>query len=328
MKIVINDFGSKISLKENTIIIHSKDKKDILPLECISEIIISNSCLITSNIIHKCVLNNIQIIFLDEYGYPYLYIENLNNACSPILKRKQLILQKSIFGVNLVKETITQKLQNRQLHLNNLAKNRKLKVKDDIKQSVISIQKYIDLIKSLQSDNVLDIRNIIQSYEGNAGKIYFKQISDLLEHRYKFQGRSFKPAKDYYNCMLNYSYGVMYSKIGEFCINARLDIYIGIMHADIYNKPTLTYDLIEPYRYYCEKVVFKLFSKRMIKNDMFYEVDGGYFLNKDGKKVLLKEFYTELDKKVKVNGKNITINNKIKNDMLLLAKAIGESNIC
>lgn len=328
MKIIINDFGSKLSLKQDMIIISSKDKKQTIPIDCISEIIISNSCLLTSDIIHKCIKNNILFSFIDDCGSPYLYMEDLNNACSPIIKRKQLLLCESNLGVKIIKSTITQKIKNRQEHLCKLAKNRDKDIRDYIKENVDNIKQYINTIQQIDNNNLDKIRQTIQAYEGNAGRIYFSVISNLLKSKYKFKGRSFNPAKDYYNCMLNYSYGVMYGKIYQSCIKARLDPYIGIMHKDIYNKPTLTYDLIEPYRIYCEETVFKLFSKSMVKEDMFYAIDGGYFLNEKGKKLLLTEYYKTLNKKEKLNNKSINISKKIDNDIILLSKTIGESNIC
>lgn len=328
MKIIVNDFGTKISLKEDTVSIVNKNKKEIVPIECISEIVVCNGCLLTSDVIHKCIEHNVQFSFIDKYGNPYLYMENLNNACSPILKRKQLLLYKNKLGVSIIKAIIIQKLKNRQLHLNGIAKNRKYDIKQNLKDAVNKIEVYIKLLEQIDGQDIVAIRKTIQAYEGNGGKIYFKEISNLLKPKYRFEGRSFKPAKDFYNCMLNYSYGIMYGKIYEYCIQARLDPYIGIMHADIYNKPTLTYDLIEPYRYYCEKTVFKLFSKNMVKDYMFSDIQNGYFLNEEGKKILLTELYKTLNSKVKVKGKNITISNKIKNDIVLLAKVIGDSDIC
>ncbi len=328
MKIIINEFGSKISIKEDTVCITNKNKKERIALDCISEIVISNSCLLTSDLIYKCINKNIQFSFIDKYGNPYLYIENLNNACSPILKRKQILLNKNSLGIKIVKNIIIKKLKNRQLHLSEIAKNRNNDIKDEIKVCIKNIQEYINLLENLNGNKIIDIRQLLQSYEGNAGKLYFKQISKLLKPKYKFEGRSFNPSRDFYNCMLNYSYGVMYGKINEYCIRARLDPYIGIMHADIYNRPTLTYDLIEPYRYYCEKTVFKLFSKSMVKDNMFFKIPNGYYLNEEGKKLLLTEFYKTLNIKIKLERKNITISNKIKNDIILLAKFIGDSDIC
>lgn len=328
MKIIINKFGSKLSLKEETVIISNKDGKETIPIDCISEIIVSNSCLLTSDVMYKCIMNNVKFSFVDKYGNPYIFMECLEDACSPIVKRKQLLLNKNVLGVNIVKNIIDKKLQNRQIHLNELAQNRMEKLKIQLKNDIENIQKYRDSIALLEATNIEDIRQMIQAYEGNAGRVYFTAISSLLKPKYKFKTRNYKPAKDFYNCLLNYSYGIMYNKIRQLCIEARLDPYIGIMHTDTYNKPTLTYDLIEPYRYYCKKIVFKLFSKSMINDTMIDIENDEYTLNSEGKKVLLSEYYKMLNKKVKVNKKNVTITNKIKSEILLLSETIRKANIC
>lgn len=328
MKIVVNGYGNKLSLKEDTIVVSNMDSSKAIPIDCISEILICNSCLLSSDIMHKCIINKVKLTFIDKYGRPYIFMESLEDACSPIIKRKQLILNKTKQGVEICKSLIDKKLENRQRHLKEIAKNRKYEIKESMKISVSDIQKYRDKIVCLKSSTLDDIRATIQAYEGNAGKIYFAMISSLLKPKYKFKTRSYKPAYDGYNCLLNYCYGIMYNKIKDQCIDARLDPYIGIMHVDAYNKPTLIYDLIEPYRYYCEKVVFKLLSKSMIKEDMFDIQDDEYILNYKGKQVLIAEYYLMMDKKVKLNRKSVTISAKIKAEILSLSKIIGELDIC
>ncbi len=46
------------------------------------------------------------------------------------------------------------------------------------------------------------------------------------------------------------------------CILAGLDPYIGIMHVDNYNRQAFVFDLIEMYRIYIDRIVFKLFSTK------------------------------------------------------------------
>ena len=106
-----------------------------------------------------------------------------------------------------------------------------------------------------------------------------------MPEKYKFNGRSKNPAKDEFNCMLNYGYGIMYSNVERACIIAGLDPYIGIMHVDNYNRQALVFDLIEMYRVYIDKIVFKLFSTKQVKSEHFDEVEGGFYLNKSGKEI-------------------------------------------
>lgn len=85
--------------------------------------------------------------------------------------------------------------------------------------------------------------------------------------------------------MLNYGYGIMYSNV-VMRIIAGLDPYIGIMHVDNYNRQALVFDLINK-RVYIDKIVFKLFSAKQVKSEHFDEVEGGFYLNKSGKEILI-----------------------------------------
>ena len=79
-------------------------------------------------------------------------------------------------------------------------------------------------------------------------KKYFGAISSIVPEKYKFEGRSRNPAKDEFNAMLNYGYGVLYSMVEKACIIAGLDPYIGFLHTDNYNKKSLVFDVIELFR--------------------------------------------------------------------------------
>ena len=79
-------------------------------------------------------------------------------------------------------------------------------------------------------------------------KKYFEALSSILPEKYKFKSRSRNPAKDEFNAMLNYGYGVLYSMVEKACIIAGLDPYIGFLHTDNYNKKSLVFDVIELFR--------------------------------------------------------------------------------
>ena len=57
----------------------------------------------------------------------------------------------------------------------------------------------------------------------------------------------------------------MYSNVERACILSGLDPYIGIMHVDNYNRQAFVFDLIEMYRIYIDKIVFKLFTTKKVK---------------------------------------------------------------
>ena len=98
--------------------------------------------------------------------------------------------------------------------------------------------------------------------EGTAGRTYFELLNFIMPERFKFNGRSRSPAKDEFNCLLNYGYGVLYSLVEKGCIIAGLDPYVGFVHTDYYTKKSLVFDLIEMFRIFVDQTVVYLFSQR------------------------------------------------------------------
>ena len=143
-----------------------------------------------------------------------------------------------------------------------------------------------------------------------------------MPEKYKFNGRSKNPAKDEFNCMLNYGYGIMYSNVERACILAGLDPYIGIMHVDNYNRQAFVFDLIEMYRIYIDKIVFKLFTTKKVKKEHFDKVEVGLYLNKAGKEILISKYNEEIEKKIQYKGRKIELQNIIQYDCHNIANKI------
>jgi len=158
--------------------------------------------------------------------------------------------------------------------------------------------------------------------EGSAGRAYFDALSFIMPDRFKFDGRSRMPAKDEFNCLLNYGYGVLYSMVEKACIIAGLDPYIGFLHTDNYNKKSLVFDLIEMFRILVDSTVVYLFSQRKVKKDYFDEIKNGISLNKEGKAVLIESLNNTLEKSIRYKGRNIKNRNIIQFECHAIANSL------
>ena len=99
--------------------------------------------------------------------------------------------------------------------------------------------------------------------------------------------------------MLNYSYGVLYSMVDRACICAGLDPFLGYLHTDNYNKPSLVFDLIEPFRILAERATVLLFTGRRVRAEFFEPVPGGVALSKAGRAEFMPYYNERLDRPVK-----------------------------
>lgn len=207
-------------------------------------------------------------------------------------------------------------------HLKRLGMNRRDDRKFIIDKAVNILDEQLIKINDFMADKIGDIRNQLEGHEGYCSKVYFETVSNCLPDKYKFTGRSRNPAEDYFNCMLNYCYGILYGEVERACILSGIDPYIGIMHTDNYNKKSMTFDLIEKYRHIADTIVVKLLTTKKVKDSYFDSIEGGYYLNKDGKQLLIGEYNNYMEKTEKHNGRNTKNKNIILDGCRSLANRI------
>lgn len=324
VKLIINSRGTYISKVGECFRLKNDDKVQEISARKVEKLLITTSTAMSTDAIELAVENNIDIVFLKSTGRPFGRVWHSKMGSISTIRRKQLTLQEDTQGTKLVLGWIVHKMENQMEHLKELSINRRDKErKDMLDEAIKKIKVQIKNIKNLDYKSSIDeIRYSIQGHEGSASRVYFKVLSELLPKKYQFAGRSRNPAKDKFNCMLNYGYGILYSEVEKSCIIAGLDPYIGIMHVDNYNRKALVFDLIEMYRVYIEKIVFKLFSTKKIKNEQFDEIEGGFYLNKLGKELLIHEYNKEMEQKIKHNKRNIELQNIIQFDCHDIANKI------
>lgn len=309
MQLVINTRGSYLRKKNNCFLIKNEDKVFEISVRKVDSILITTSAYFSTDAVKFAVDNNIDIIFLDHFGNPYGRVWHSKLGSTTLIRRKQLESSTGEKGLNLAKEWVICKIENNVDFLKNLANSRPNKEKV-INECVVSLEKRIYMLQKMKGF-LEEKRNSIMAIEGMAGKEYFGALNYIMPDRFKFKGRSRSPAKDEFNCLLNYGYGVLYSMVEKGCILAGLDPYIGFIHTDNYNKKSLVFDLIEMFRILVDKTVIYLFSKRKIKKEYFDQIKNGLSLNQEGKVVLITALNEILEKKVRYRGRNIKNRNII-----------------
>lgn len=86
----------------------------------------------------------------------------------------------------------------------------------------------------------------------------------------------------------------LYGKVELVQLQAGLDPYLGIMHRDQYNRPSLVFDQIELIRPWAEEVLVELCLTGKLLPASFNPKNGGFWLNEQGKQVLIPAIYTYL----------------------------------
>ncbi len=348
MNLILNTYGTSLKVKEGMFHIRipitevteslndlddtetrgsGKVKYVQLSAQKVEAIIVSNHIFLSSDVIQLAMEHNIDVVFLDNYGHPYSRVWHCRMGSTATIRRRQLEVSQTLEGLNIVLDGTLRKISNQKEFILKLLRARKEKA-DNFEDSIKTLEQMIERLEGLKkTQSTLDIkRNEIMGLEGTSGRVYFQSLSKLLPERWQFQGRSRNPAKDPFNCLLNYAYGVLYSQVEKACIIAGLDPYIGFLHTDNYGKPSLVFDLIEPYRIWADSCVFYLFSGRQVKMEFMDEIPGGLTLNKEGKTLLMQAFNDDLEKTQRYRNRNIKTRDIIQYDLHRLANTLLGKN--
>lgn len=303
MQLVINTPGTFITQKDECFRLKQGEKSfDVSPLK-VESIVISNQAMISTQAVVLALEHNIDVVFLDRYGDPVGRIWFSKMGSTALVRRRQLEAAEGDLGLQLVCELVTQKLENQLQFLKKL-----MYARPERKEYFDPFIRQMEETRANFSFEGCDLdgsRNRMMGLEGTAGRVYFRCLSGLLPERFRFSERSRRPAKDSFNACLNYCYGILYSLIERACILAGLDPYVGFLHTDNYNKKSLVFDFIEPFRIFGEQTAVYLFTGRQMKDEYFDVKDEAVSLNQSGKPVVIEAMNKHLDESVRYRRKNV-----------------------
>jgi len=259
--------------------------------------------MISTQAVVQALEHNIDIIFLDAYGDPIGRIWFSKMGSTALIRRKQLEVADDRIGLELVRDMIDQKMENQIRFLKKLMHARTGK-ESQFKGPISSIEQSRSALGRNDQD-LESMRNHFMGLEGAAGRAYFQCLSKILPEKYRFERRSRRPAKDPFNAVLNYCYGILYSLVEKACILSGLDPYVRFMHTDNYNKKSLVFDLIEPFRVYGEQTAVYLFTGKKMKDEYFDAREHAVSLNTAGKPVVVETMNKHLEETVRYRKKNV-----------------------
>ena len=303
MQLILSTFGSSLSKKGQMFDILSAGEHHAVSPNKVSSILIFTGAHISSDAVELALQYNIDILVLNKYGDPVGRFWHARMGSTTRIRHAQLRLVNSPRGIRYGLYWICGKFENQLKFLEEM-RERRTRLSAEITESMTTIRNALEKVKDL-SGTIDDVRQQLLGLEGSAGKAYWDIFAKFVPEHFAFNGRSRQPAKDEFNAMLNYGYGVLYGLVEKAVVVAGLDPYIGFIHTDNYNKVSLVFDIIEKYRIWAEETILGLFVKKAIRKDLFDKLANGYNLGAEGKKVFLPALNEYLDSQIHFKSRNV-----------------------
>jgi len=322
--LIVSSPGTFIGKTSSRVVVKEKRRKvKEIPFHRLKNILIaSDGVSMSSNLVKRCIEENIPIIFLNYYGRPYAYVFSPR---FPFYKigMAQLSAINDNRGVCLAKLFVEGKIKNQ---INLIKYYRKYKNRKEFEfseqciENIARMQALLKKLSKMENGNTLEyLRPRIMNIEGQAAACYWSLIKLLLAKDVFFEGRKRRGAVDLVNSLLNYGYGILYSQVYQTIIFAGLNPNISFLHNEQFGKPTLVFDLIEEFR---QPVVDKTIIG-MIRKKEKLRMEGIY-LSQETKQKVAKKILKRLNCKIKYRGKKTTLQEILKSQTKSMVKFLEE----
>jgi CRISP-associated protein Cas1 len=137
--------------------------------------------------------------------------------------------------------------------------------------------------------------DVLRGAEGMASQLYFSVFSLMLKQQrqeFVFTTRNRRPPRDRVNCLLSFLYALVRHDCVAALTSAGLDPFVGFLHADRPNRPSLALDLMEEFRpWLADRLAITLINRQQIGVEHFAEREGGAVEFTDtGRKLVIKAY--------------------------------------
>ncbi|MBK9257718.1 MAG: CRISPR-associated endonuclease Cas1 [Saprospiraceae bacterium] len=299
MNIFIDSYGVYIDVKDSQF--QMKDDENVRQISPykVTSINLLKPCAITTPAILLAAEFEIPVLIYDQTARVQAWCWSHQYGTIADIRIRQAYYCRSDARLDWIQLLLNKKAEGQ---ISNLTwiKNRVPRLKNTIDTAIGGIQNQMIIIK--------DMKNIsrMRSAEAHCAKMYWDVIFQAFTQHTDAQKRTKYGAQDNMNMSLNYCYGIMYGIIEASLLMKGVDPYIGLLHINRHDKAVLTFDHIEPFRPWIDRMVIEMFVRGFGQGDNFEEDDTGQLkISTDGRKALITAFFDMMEQRSYLNGLRI-----------------------
>src|SRR5260370_14396998 len=255
-------------------------RKLSIPIHHLESICLFGPSTVTPPAVDLCWENGVAVNFLSEHGHLEARLTGVADT-SVTLRRTEFRCGDDPGRCDAVaRQIIAGKIQNSRNSLLRAARENEDATEQRQLQTVIDalanqIQRLAGPVSST-TDSQLDA---LRGAEGLAAQLYFSVLSVVLKQQreaFAFTTRSRHPARDRINCLPSFIYALLRTNCLAALTSVGLDPFVGFLHVDRPNRPSLALDLVEEFRpWLADRLAITLVNRMQIGPEHFVVREGG-----------------------------------------------------
>ena len=279
---------SRIYVRRGVVRVRSADGEELVVDSTVDSIlVVSSRVSITSMAIRALSNMGVDVVFLARNGEPVarVYPPIINKTVMTRRAQYEALLNGK--GLYVAKVITRAKIMNQANLLRYIGRSRRV---DSLRDEAVKLDELaMGLERAGDASSIMEV-------EAQAARHYWQSIAQVAPPEYGFKGRD-QDGKDPLNLMLNYGYGVLRYMVEKALLIHGFDPYAGFLHADKSGKPSLTLDIMEPFR--------PVVDKALVFAGLRVDVVGG-FLSYESRASIIKTVTEEFQGRVYLGARSTT----------------------
>jgi CRISPR-associated protein Cas1 len=229
---------------------------------------------------------DIDVVFCDQHGRYRGRVVGQSSGHSKLRRMQYQRVSNALFAVNTARAIVQAKLQNSRTLLMRYRRQMDLPLLDT------AVTRLADL--RVRADRAETVNSLL-GVEGVGAAVYFEAFAHLFKlEGWHFEKRVRRPPTDPVNVLLSFGYTLLTRSLEAAVETVGLDPYLGCLHADSYNRPSLALDLTEEFRsIVVDSVVLRCINTGLITPANFSRQDDPerpILMDDEGRNRYIREF--------------------------------------
>ena len=318
MQLYLDSFGAYLSVRNGMFAVRTKTGgEQHFAVRQVGAILLTAGTAMSTDAALLAAAENIPLLLIDANTHaPLAQLGSGRSVSLAIIRRNQAIFSRSVDGFSWAARVLSLKVERQMALLETIAGWPKVPP-HYIETLIAALKTMATQARALKNWSPVEGSKFVpaiaaerlRGQEGTASRVYFQQIVRFLDGHLDFTGRQGQPAYDPFNALLNYLYGMLYTAVHLAALKSGLDPFMAALHADQYGaKPTLTYDMIEPYRPWADEVALILVKNLIVVPETFFRPDPderGLWLSSEGKGTVIDAMLAYMKTPTDYDGRNV-----------------------
>jgi len=287
--------------KDFALAFESDEAQNSIPIEAVDRINVYSDVIFDSGFLKKAALNGISINLFDEHDRLIGHFQPTEALKAPRLTYEQLnAYYDETKRLELARSIVLVCLHNLRLNIR-YHRNQY----DEDKGYSSAINRLNDLQKKIKE--CMDYETLLM-LEADVHKTYYGCFEGFLRtDDFRFEKRSRRPPENEINAVLNFGNTVLYNWFAARINRSVLDVRIGYLHATNRRKESLNLDLADIFKpLVIDRVALALINRRALQKKHFtLEENGGVYLTREGKQIVLQALYDKFDERLMIKDKSM-----------------------